>query len=34
MRGFHWMMSYGDYLRESGYALKKAGVDFLNVSRA
>jgi len=34
MKGFHWMMSYGNHLRECGYALKKAGVDFLNVSRA
>ena len=34
MKGFHWMMSYGSYLRECGYALKKMGVDFLNVSRA
>jgi hypothetical protein len=32
MKGFHWMMSYGDYLRECGYALKKVGVDLLNVS--
>ena len=32
MKGFHWMLSYGNYLRESGYALKKLGVDFLNVS--
>jgi len=32
--GFHWMMSYGSYLRECGYALKKMGVDFLNVSKA
>jgi L-fucose isomerase-like protein len=32
MKGFHWMMSYGDYMRECGYALKKVGVDFLNVS--
>lgn len=32
MKGFHWMMSYGNYLRETGYALKKLGVDFLNVS--
>jgi hypothetical protein len=32
MKGFHWMMSYGDYLKESGYALKKVGVDWLNVS--
>jgi hypothetical protein len=34
MKGFHWMMSYGDYLRETGYALRKLGVDFLNVSAA
>jgi hypothetical protein len=32
MKGFHWMLSYGDYLKESGYALKKLGVDFLDVS--
>jgi hypothetical protein len=32
MKGFHWMMSYGSYLRETGYALKKLGVDFHNVS--
>jgi hypothetical protein len=29
LRGFHWMVCYGDYLREVGYALKKAGVDWL-----
>jgi len=32
MRGFHWMLCYGDYLRESEYALRKAGVEFLNLS--
>ncbi|MCW5980505.1 MAG: hypothetical protein KIT09_20665 [Bryobacteraceae bacterium] len=32
MRGFHWMTSYGSYLRETGYALKKLGVGWLNVS--
>jgi len=26
MRGFHWMMAYGDYLREVGYALSKIGI--------
>ncbi|HDD60280.1 MAG TPA: sugar isomerase [Euryarchaeota archaeon] len=31
MRGFHWMMGYGDYLREVGYALKKAGVNFVTI---
>jgi len=28
MRGFHWMMCYGDYLKEVGYALKKVGIKF------
>jgi hypothetical protein len=32
MKGFHWMTSYGDYLRETGYALKKLGVEFHDVS--
>jgi len=32
MKGFHWMLSYGDYLKETGYALKKVGIEFLNVS--
>lgn len=32
MRGFHWMTSYGDFLRETGYALRKVGVEFLNLS--
>ncbi len=32
MKGFHWMLSYGDYLKECGYALRKLGVDMLNVS--
>ena len=32
MKGFHWMMSYGDYLRECNYALRKVGVEFLNLS--
>ncbi len=32
MKGFHWMMSYGSYLRETGYALRKIGVNFHNVS--
>jgi L-fucose isomerase-like protein len=32
MKGFHWMLSYGDYLKEVGYALKQVGVGFLNVS--
>jgi len=32
MKGFHWITSYGDYLKETGYALKKVGVDWLNLS--
>ena len=32
MKGFHWMLCYGDYLKESSYALKKLGVEFVNVS--
>jgi hypothetical protein len=32
MKGFHWMTSYGSYLRETGYALKKAGVNLLNIN--
>lgn len=27
MKGFHWMTSYGNYLRETQYALRKAGVN-------
>jgi len=32
MPGFHWMTCYGDYLREVGYALKKLGIGWENVS--
>jgi len=28
MPGFHWMMVYGDYLREAGYALKRIPIQF------
>ncbi len=31
MRGFHWMMCYGDYLRETGYAMRKLNVDWVKV---
>jgi len=34
MRGFHWMMSYGSYLKETGYALKKLGIEWLDLSQA
>jgi len=32
MKGFHWMTCYGSHLDETGYALKKAGVEFRNLS--
>ncbi len=32
MRGFHWMTGYGNYLRETRYALNKIGIDWLNIS--
>jgi len=28
MRGFHWMMAYGDYLDEVGYALSKVKIEW------
>ena len=28
MPGFHWMVIYGDYLREAGYALKRVGIEW------
>ncbi|MGB4292761.1 MAG: hypothetical protein WBJ37_07735 [Bacteroidales bacterium] len=28
MRGFHWITVYGDYIKETEYALKKAGIRF------
>ncbi len=31
MKGFHWMSCYGDWLKESGYALKKLGVEWVKV---
>lgn len=33
MRGFHWMTGYGDFRRETGYALKKVGIEWLDLSR-
>jgi hypothetical protein len=32
MRGFHWMLAYGDHRRETGYALKKLGIEWVDVS--
>lgn len=28
MRGFHWITVYGDYIKETEYALKKTGIRF------
>lgn len=32
IRGFHWMVAYGNHLREIEYALRKAGIDWLGLS--
>ncbi|MEA1997468.1 MAG: twin-arginine translocation signal domain-containing protein [Gemmatimonadota bacterium] len=32
MQGFHWMLCYGDYLREVEYALKKVGIKWQNIT--
>jgi hypothetical protein len=32
VRGFHWMIAYGNYLRELGYAARKAGLDWLRLA--
>jgi len=32
MPGFHWMTCYGDYLKETGYALAKLGIQWTNIS--
>ncbi len=31
MRGFHWMMCYGDYTKEMEYAVRKAGLKYLGI---
>ncbi len=28
MPGFHWMTCYGDYMKEIGYACKKVGIQW------
>lgn len=33
VRDSHWMMAYGDYLKEVGYACRKIGVNFENISQ-
>lgn len=32
MRGFHWMLAYGDHLKETGYALHKLGIGWYNLT--
>jgi len=32
VKGFHWMVAYGNHLRETGYALKKVGIGWLAVT--
>lgn len=32
MKGFHWMTCYGDYLREVGYALRRVGIKWIDLS--
>jgi L-fucose isomerase-like protein len=34
MKGFHWVVVYGDYLNEIGYALKKVGITWINLSKS
>ena len=31
MPGFHWMFSYGDYMKELGYALRRVGIEWDNL---
>ena len=33
-KGFHWMVCYGDWLKECGYAIRKAGINFINISKS
>jgi L-fucose isomerase-like protein len=32
IRGFHWLVAYGNHLRELGYAVRKAGINWLEVT--
>jgi L-fucose isomerase-like protein len=32
VRDSHWMMAYGDYLKELGYAARKIGIEWVNIS--
>ena len=31
MPGFHWITVYGNYIKETGYALKKIRIEFENL---
>ncbi|NQT35874.1 MAG: sugar isomerase [Planctomycetes bacterium] len=33
MPGFHWMTSYGDHMKELGYALRRAGIAWDNLNK-
>ncbi len=32
MRGFHWMLAYGNHLKEVGYAIRKLGIGWYNLT--
>lgn len=32
MPGFHWMLGYGDYMKEIGYALRRVGIEWDDLS--
>ena len=32
-KGFHWMACYGNYLKETGYALKKLGIKWIDLTK-
>ena len=34
MHGFHWMLGYGNYLKEMGYALRRVGIGWDNLDKA
>ena len=34
MPGFHWITVYGDYMKESAYALNKIGINFENLDES
>lgn len=33
MPGFHWMLGYGDYMKELGYALRRVGITWDNLDK-